>query len=373
MAESTLSMADVERLMHDSSADVRASTAAKVAQQYDSTEISTVERELAEEICRAMLGDAEVVVRAALSENLKNCPDVPREIALKMAGDVDLVALPILEFSEVLSDEDLVNIIASSGESKQVAIAHRSAVGGTVADALVATDNEEVVAELVANEGAELGEKTLASVLDKFADSDRVKAPMAHRKTLPVSVAERLVHMVSERLRDHMCAHHDLPDELASDLVLQSRERATMSLSGADTAADLVKSLAENGRLTASIVTRAACMGDMPFFECALATISALPLDSARTLIYDRGPLGLSAIFDRSGLPDFLLPVLRTAVDISQETAYDGLEGDRERFVRQMIERVITKFDHPGQEIDPDTLEYLLKRVQVDSPPTALQ
>ncbi|MHA1565215.1 MAG: DUF2336 domain-containing protein [Alphaproteobacteria bacterium] len=373
MAKSSLSMTDVERLMQDSSVEVRASTAAKVAQQFGSSEISTIERELAVEICRTMLGDAAVMVRSALSENLKNSPDVPREMALKMAADVDAVALPILTFSEVLTDDDLVEIIAASGVTKQVAIAHRPAVGAVVSEALVATDNEDVVAELVANEGADIGEETFRVVLDRFADSDRVKTPMVHRKTLPVSVAERLVHLVSEKLQEHMCSHHDLPMELATDLVLQSRERATMSLSGNDTAADLVKSLAENGRLTASIVTRAVCMGDMPFFEWAMATISRLPIESTRKLIYDRGPLGLTAIFDRSGLPDFLLPVLRTAVDVGQETSYDGLEGDRERFVRQMIERVITKFDHPGQEFDPDTLEYLLKRVQGDNAGEALQ
>jgi len=360
-------MSDVERLMHDSSVEVRASTAAKVAQQFDSAKISQVERELAIEICQTMLGDAEVMVRTALSENLKSSPDVPRDMALKMAADVDAVALPILTFSDVLTDDDLIEIIASSGESKQVAIAHRPTVGAAVSDALVATDSEDVVAELVANEGADIGEKTLSRVLDRFADSERVKTPMVHRKTLPVGVAERLVTMVSEKLQEHMSTHHDLPAEVASDLVLQSRERATMSLSGQDTAADLVKSLAENGRLTASIVTRAVCMGDMAFFEWAMATIACLPIDSARKLIYDRGPLGLTAIFDRSGLPDFLFPVLRTAVDVGQETGYNGLDGDRERFVRQMIERVVTNFEHPGQEFDPDTLEYLLKRVDVDT------
>lgn len=367
MANSSLSMSDVERLMHDSSAEVRASTAAKVAQQFDANEISQVERELAIEICRTMLGDAEVMVRKALSENLKNSPNVPHEMALKMVADVDAVALPILSFSDVLTDDDLIEIIATSNESKQVAIAHRPAVGAVVAEALVATNSEDVVAELVANDGAEIGESTLSRVLDRFGDSDRVKTPMVHRKTLPVGVSERLVTMVSEKLQEHMSAHHDLPAELASDLVLQSRERATMSLSGQDTAADLVKSLAENGRLTASIVTRAVCMGDMSFFEWAMATIACLPIESARKLIYDRGPLGLTAIFDRSGLPDFLFPVLRTAIDVGQETGYNGLDGDRERFVRQMIERVITNFEHPGEEFDPDTLEYLLKRVHVDA------
>lgn len=363
MSRPSLTAADVEQLISNPSADVRAETAKKVADQFGEGALSADERKLAEDICRLMLDDAEVRVREALSATLKRSKELPHDMARKMAQDVDTVALPVLEFSEVLTDEDLLEIISSEAESKQVAIAHRETVNPDIADALVESGSEEVVAELLANEGAEIGEATYGTVLEKFADSDRVKAPMAHRSKLPVGIAERLVKIVSDRLQEHICAHHELPDDLAGDLIMRSRERATMSLSAEDSAQELVQSLAENGRLTPSIVCRAVCMGDMPFFEWSMSTLSTLPIGNTRTLIHDRGNLGLAAVFDRTSMPKALYPVVRAAVDIGRETVQDSGE-DHERFVKQMIERVVTKFEDPGLDIDPDTLDYLLRRME---------
>ncbi len=366
MTRQTLTTADVERLISNPSADVRAETAKKVADQFGEGALSDDERQLAEDICRVMLDDAEVRVREALSATLKHSKDLPHDMARKMALDVDTVALPVLKFSEVLTDEDLMEIISSDAGGKQVAIAGRETVNPEVADALVERGDEEVVAELLANEGAEIAEKTYGTVLEKFADSDRVKTPMAHRTQLPVAIAERLVKIVSDRLQEHICTHHELSPDVAGDLIMRSRERATMSLSAEDSAQELVESLAKNGRLTPSIVARAVCMGDMPFFEWSMATLSMLPIGNTRTLIHDRGNLGLAAVFDRTSMPKALYPVIRAAVDIGRETE-DGAGEDHDHFVKQMIERVVTKFEDPGLNIDPDTLDYLLRRMEAIS------
>lgn len=290
-----LTRADVDRLIKDSSPDVRADTAAKVASQIDMPELNAAERVLVEDICRLMLRDAEIQVRAA--------------------------------------------------------------------DALVDSEKEEVVAELVANSGAEMREATLARVVEQFKDSDRIKTPLVHRSQLPVRVAERLLSLVSEQLREHLISHHDLPDELANDIVDQSRERATMTLSSVDTAAELVRTLAANGRLTSSIIIRAVCMGDMFFFEWALAMLTKTPIENARTLIHDRDPRGLRSMLLRCGLPSVMFPIVRTAVDLWREMEFDGDALDRERYSRRMIERVITNFPDPSSRLDPSNLEYLLGKI----------
>src|SRR5690606_22091237 len=181
-------------------------------------------------------------------------------------------------------------------------------------------------------------------VLNGFARSDTVKSGMVHRRQLPVSVAERLVHLVSVKLQEQLVARHALPVDLATDLILQSRERATLGLlSPAAETVDvqaLVAQLHAHRRLTPSIVLRALCMGDLEFFERGVATLAGLPFGAARTLIHDQGALGLPAVIDRAGLPESLLPVVRAAIDVAGETQYDGGENDRERFRARMLERV---------------------------------
>ncbi len=123
MAKKKLTKDDVSKLMSDPSADNRAKTAAKVAGDFDSGALSDSERQIAEEIFRFMVKDAEVRVRQALAQNLKESPDLPHDVALSLAQDVDQVALPILQFSDVLTDDDLIEIIQSQSEDKQTAIA----------------------------------------------------------------------------------------------------------------------------------------------------------------------------------------------------------------------------------------------------------
>ncbi len=362
----TLTKEDVAKLMSDPSGDTRAETAAKIASEFDHGALTEAERQMVEEIFRLMVRDAEIRVREALAHNLKDNPALPHDVAVTLAKDVDSVALPVLQFSEVLSDEDLVEIVRSQGVTKQVAIAGRSTVSEALSSALVETENEEVVTSLVANEGADISEKTLQKVVDDFGDKEGVQSAMVHRPKLPVTVSERLLTMVSEHMKEELAKNQELPATVATDLILQSRERATITLStesDEDELEKLIDQLHANGRLTSSIMLRALCMGDLNFFEAAMAKLVGLPVVNVRQLIHDSGPLGLKAIYEKAGLPKAYYPAARAAVDVARETEYDGMENDRERYSRRMIERVLTQYGDLGVEFDSDDLEYLLTKM----------
>src|SRR3954454_21847550 len=110
MMAGMLTEADVQRLMASPSSDVRAETAEKLALAFDAGTLTDSERQLAEAIFRVMMKDVEVMVREALARNLKETADLPRDVALSLAKDVESVALPVLQFSTVLSDTDLIEI-----------------------------------------------------------------------------------------------------------------------------------------------------------------------------------------------------------------------------------------------------------------------
>lgn len=360
---SILSRDDVLRLLEEPSDEVRVETAAKVGQYFASGAPSAAEKAIAQDIFRAMVRDAEVRVRKALSETLKQSPDLPHDVARILAGDVAEVALPVIEFSEVLSDEDLVEIIGSQEEERQNAVARRRSVSAPVADALVDSGSERVVATLVANEAAEIGEATFGRVLDRYGHSDAVKTPLVQRSKLPVKIAEKLVTMVSASLRDHLVTHHELPPAIASDLVLESRERATVSLldpsAKAPDVAALVDQLHNNGRLTPTLIIRALCMGDLTFFETALARRADIASANAWQLVHDRGDLGLERLFAAAEMPAGLIKIARIGVAIAREMGLTAGD-DREAFRKVMIERVLTRID---EELDGENLDYLVGKL----------
>ena len=357
----TLTQKDVNRLLQDPSSENRATMAGKIASQLEH-ELTPAERKIAEDIIGLMARDAVVLVRQALSENLRHIPDVPHDIALRLALDVESVALPILESSSVFSDEDLIEIIQSGSEQKQTAIAQREEVSDKLSDAIVSTTGEKVVATLMSNEGAQLTEEVLSKAIDRFQGSELVKTPMVGRSKLPVTVAERLVSLVSDKLKDVLVQKHELPPSIAADLIMQSRERATVNLFSDASENDvekLVRQLYKNCRLTPSLILRAACMGDIAFFEWSMAILAGVGITNARMLIHDAGPLGFKSLYEKSGMPRQLLSAFRVAMEVARENTLDGEEGDRERYRRRMIERILTQYE----DLALEDLDYLLGKL----------
>ncbi|WP_420404808.1 DUF2336 domain-containing protein [Nisaea sp.] len=370
-----LSVADVQALLKDPSAENRAVTAAKVAGQLSAASFSDTELPMAQEILRVMARDAERRVREALAREARSAKDLPHDVAVLLAKDVETVAMPVLEFSDVLREEDLIEIASAADEMKQTAIARRDNVSEALADTLIDKGNQTVVETLVRNEGAAISESGFEKAIERFGEDENIQDGLVHRQKLPVGISERLVSIVSDRLREHLVKHHDLPANTATDLLLEARENATLSLvsNGApsQTVEDLVAELHRNGRLTESIVLRAACLGDMDFAQAAMAELASVPLINAQKLFDDSGALGLKALFDRTGLPKRSYPVLRKALDVMRDTDYDGLENDRERFSLKVLERLLTAFETDDFGLSDDDVDYLMKRLSTLTSKTA--
>ena len=211
-------------------------------------------------------------------------------------------------------------------------------------------------------------------MVDDFGDNEDFGNALALRPKLPVTIAERLVTLVSENMRVELAKRHELGNNLAADLILQIRERAIIGLSEEGDEGDLellIKQLHENGRLTPTIILRALCLGDLEFFEVAIAELSGVPIGNVRILIHDSGHLGLSAVFKQAGLPANYFPAARAAIDVAAETEYDGGENDRQRYSRRMIERILTQYEHYGITFQSSDIEYLLTKME-ELPPGTL-
>lgn len=359
---SHLTKEDVARLMKEPSATVRAEVAGKLAQDIENPSLSESEMNLAHEVVRLMAKDIETSVRQALSQNLRNASRLPHDVALQLANDVEVVALPILTESDVLTDQDLLQIIGKGSPQKQEAIAARKEVSPVVSEAIITTASEKAVTCLMKNSGAQISENSYAKAMDRFEESEPIKEAIVTRSVLPVTVAERLTTVVSERLRDYLVSHHELSASVAADLVLQSRERTIVELASGSSESDMEKLVGQmhaNGRLTPSIILRALCMGDVLFFEAALAIRANIPLLNARILIHDGGQLGLKTLYARAGMPSSMLSVICAALDVVHETEMDGQAYDLERYRATVIERVLTQFEDVGSE----DFDYLLSKL----------
>lgn len=293
---------DIDRLQADRTADTRIATATKVAVHFSAAKLGDPERRIAEDILRGLIKDAEVRVREALAAQLKDYSGLPRDMALTLARDVESVSLPILQYSDVLTDEDLIEIVRSGSPEKQVAIAGRPMVSARLAGALIDTENDVAVARMVANPGAMLDEHLLERTVTEYGHSDAVCGSLAERPKLPAAISERLMGAVTQQLMSHLVEQKNLPTRAVKSLLQNARDRATISMFREGVHDDELKAhiahMDTDGRLTTSLAFRALSLGDLRFFEMAMARLAKLPLDSARTLIHDEGGLGLEAILE---------------------------------------------------------------------------
>ncbi len=361
-----LTREDLKKLLADPSEDRRVETVTKLTEDYNQGSLSDSENQLAQEIFRVLLQDAAVRVREALALNLKENATVPHDVAVTLAKDVESVSLPVLEFSEVLSDSDLIEIIQSQNVEKQKAIAGRKQVSEGVSDALVETDNEQVVTRLVANEGAQISEDSLKHVLETLGDNEGVQAALAQRNNLPVVIVEKVMTVMADHFKNELMAKQGVPNDVLTDLILQTWERATISLSGEhdqDQLERLVRHLHDDGNLSHSLLLRALCLGDIRFFETAIAVLADVPIQNARLLIHDSGSTGLETICGKADMPKSFFPAVCAAIAISHETDLDGEEQDMERYKRRMIERILSQYGEQELELGEEDLEYLLAKM----------
>ena len=358
-----LTEVDIRRLIKATDDDERAEAAHKLCRNMERAELNEVDRAAAQKILRLLANDAAELVRRAMAVTLKASDLIPNDVARKLAGDLDSIALPIIASSPAFSDEDLIEIVRAGSVVRQVAVAGRARVSRDVATVLAAEGCEQSVRTLAANDNADLSEGALATVVDRFAEAPEVLTAVAYRQVLPLHVTERLIQLASEAVREHLISHHAVAPETAIRLVQYSRERMTVDLvDQASVSTDLAAFMAQlNARrvLNASLLLRGLARGQMAMLEYGLAELANTPHHRAWLMVHDAGPLGLKAIYDRAGLPPRLFQAFRAGVDTWRALAAEGIDTSSAYFRDQMLERFLTQ--RPA--VLRDDLAYLMERL----------
>jgi uncharacterized protein (DUF2336 family) len=353
---------DIRILVHSPDPEHRALAAQRVCRRVRDVALSERERIIAKDVLKIISEDAASLVRRALAVTLKNSPELPRELAVKLAEDIDSIAVPVLNFSPVLTDEDLVEVLKSRAAAKILAVARRPSVSGSVVENIVRYGDGKAVAELAANDGAEITADVAGRVLEAYRDDDLIAQAFIRRRDLPVSIIEKLITQVSQEAAIVLTRRHGLPVDLAVELASRTRERATIDIVDQSIKSRevglLVSRLYEDGRLTDSLIMRAAGCGAMRFTEHALAIKAGISHAKAALMLHDTGPFSVAALCSHAGLSEANTRVMRAASVIYRDLELSGIVYDRNYFRELMIMRLLTL---PLKLSDADQLYFLEK------------
>jgi len=246
-------------------------------------------------------------VRAILAEEIKHLDCVPKDVALRLARDVEeLVAAPIVEYSPLLSDADLMEIIAG-GQVQQVlaAIARRRPLGEDVSDALVQSLDVPAVAALLVNPDAKMRKETLDRIVEEAEAIESWHEPLVLRADLSARAIRRIGSFVGAALLEQLVARGDLSEATRAHLNRRLRSRLEQPGEGEnsiESAVQIVASAKARGMLDDGFVENAALSGSRETVTLALAALAQVPEATVRRILGQRGAKPLVALAWRAHL-----------------------------------------------------------------------
>ncbi len=258
-------------------------------------------------------------VRQILSDTLKDVTNAPPEVVKQLAMDSQLVvAGPVLECSPVLKDEDLIEIISlGTAKGGLNAISSRNGVGEGVADAIVATNDETAIADLLGNDTAQIREQTLDDLIEKADKVELWHAPLVSRPKLPSGAATRLAQFVADTLLDKLSGRDDLDSETLDAVKSMVHHRLSKGGNGESPSPyghgldylreeipiDVAERLMKADRLDRNVIGKALHANDNSFVFAALTVRTGIDLEVVKKIFMSHSAKGVTAVVWKSGLP----------------------------------------------------------------------
>lgn len=275
-------------------------------------------REMTLEALQRLSEDGMPLVRAALSETIKEMDCIPKELVLRLAKDVEeIVAAPILEYSPLLNDADLVEVMAAGVTIGALpAIAKRHGIGAEVADHVIASADMPSIATLLRNKSAEVREGALHKVAADAEDAKDLHEPLVMRPELSQRTMRRIASFISRSLLEQLSERSGLDNKTRRVLAEQVSERLSEDKDADEKLdAEFADHLNKQGKLDNEVVCGAIEKNRRSFVVHALALLSKRSDAAVERILEMQNGKATVALTYQAGLP------MRTALLMQQRIA----------------------------------------------------
>lgn len=275
------------------------------------------------EVLEILVQDQIARVREILSEALKDRADAPADIIRRLARDCEIsVAAPVLEYSPLLTDEDLLEIINGDPiAGARSAVARRREVTESVADAIENSNDVDAITALLSNPSAQIREETLERLIDQAPGVVAWHDPLVRRPRLPVAAVRRLAEFVASNLLKVLEARPeldaDLKRELSEAVSARLAEEAKQGPASSEddpieTALGRARKLHDQGKLGDDPLAAAITARDRNFVRAALAIRAGLPVGAVDRVLGAHSAKGIVSLAWKAELKIALAVRLQT-------------------------------------------------------------
>lgn len=298
-------------------------------------------------ILETLMRDSSIRVRRALADAVRHMFHVPHDIAAGLARDPERrVAAPVLRYSPVLTDDDLVDIVEDgAADWAHQAIASRENVSERVSAALVDAGATPTVTRLLRNNSAEIGEPALEAIVERAPDVEAWHEPLVKRPRLPLGLVRKIAGFVKAPLKAALTARNESPAarQASSDPASSKSSAVGWSAPEArgngrfETPKERALRLHGEKKLNDAIIEMALNANEREFVMAAIALRAGVPLWGVERIVDGRSAKGVTALCWKAGIK------MRFAIELQRRLA---------RVAPSSVIHARDGFDYPFSEED---------------------
>ncbi len=271
-----------------------------------------------------LVSDEAVRVRAAIADVVKDMPDAPRALILDLARDCAVsVSEPVIRFSPILTDEDLLALLEAPPSAATVlAVARRPDLTEPLADAIAAGNDGAAIREMLANGSAQIREATLDALIVRAVDHVEWHEPLVRRPVLPARSARALAEIIATDLLEMLVSRADLGaqtatalrERLAARLGAEQAHTSPFSDLSTEQALQEAHRLARAGYLNEAALFEALRTGRPRLASAMLAVAAVMPISVVDRAASLRSAKGLVSLVWSAGFSMGAAAVMQGAI-----------------------------------------------------------
>jgi len=229
---------------------------------------------LVDDILMPLVTQADPATRARLSARLAAKDWPPVALIVELSQDDFTIAQPIIAASSLLTDDDLLEILAGTTLEHHIAVAMRPALSPEVISAILVHNEPLVLTALVTNQAVDLSRPDLFGLVQASRQFASLRAPLARHPGLTAPMAQMMLAWVGTSLQSSLISRFHL-----------SRKALPIASDQSEMDQRLADKLMVSGNLHPSAVLRALREDQPSLFMAALARLSDIDLVAVRRIV----------------------------------------------------------------------------------------
>ena len=336
---------EIEDRLKRGSAAQRAEILHRITELFLERASSIVEEQVAffSEVFEQLIEEIELQALITLSEQLAPVETAPVNIIHRMSRHDEIgVAGPVLEKSNRLSDEDLVEIARTKSQAHLGAIAGRERINPTVTDVLVDRGESAVATKVAANPGASFSNAGFNMLLMRAERDENLAEKVSRRPELTPELLKMLVLRATDAVRERMVAKASpgLRDKINQILpVVADRVERIASSGIVRNSGFSVKTLRlHDAAEIRSQLADFAAVGRLQEMIGAFTVLTELPAEIVRRLLQLQADDGVLILCKAAGLGWPAVKAVLAARTGLQPLAQASIDGDFDHYFGLSIE-----------------------------------